>query len=142
MLADWSDCSCERMDVDAGTEEGAIHLCSSSLADHYLKTYTSHHGPVYAVQWHASSKDIFLSASADSTARLWSREQVCVLFCVIVLAMHNKAGNVLLEAGQSTKSSLTPFVCCRKRHFSPFKQALMKCLMCNGGPAMQQHLPL
>lgn len=75
--------------MDAGTVEGAIHLCSSSLADHYLKTFTSHYGPVYAVRWHPSSRDIFLSASADCTARLWSREQVCVRSNVIIQAICN-----------------------------------------------------
>ncbi|KAK9915209.1 hypothetical protein WJX75_006207 [Coccomyxa subellipsoidea] len=63
-----------------GTEEGAIHLCSTTMTDHYMKTYTSHHGPVYAVRWHPSSTDIFLSASADCTARLWSRDHEVALF--------------------------------------------------------------
>lgn len=46
------------------------------MSDQYLTTYTGHHGPVYAVRWHHAEPDIFLSASADCTARLWSKEHV------------------------------------------------------------------
>lgn len=73
LISDIEKCFCRC----AGTDEGIIHLCSVSSADQYLRTYTTHFGPVYAVRWHPSGAHIFLSASADCTACLWSRDQAC-----------------------------------------------------------------
>ena len=56
----------------AGTEEGAIHLCSTSYAEQYSASFAGHLGPVYAVAWSPFKPGLFLSASADWTLRLWS----------------------------------------------------------------------
>lgn len=58
-----------------GTEEGAIHLCSTSYAEQYGASYGGHLGPVYTVAWSPFKPGLFLSASADWTLRLWAEGQ-------------------------------------------------------------------
>ena len=60
----------------AGTEEGAIHVCSVSMADSYTETYFGHVGPVYHVAWSPDSADTFASVSADGAACIWRLHQV------------------------------------------------------------------
>ncbi|NXI59875.1 WDR78 protein, partial [Chloroceryle aenea] len=57
-----------------GTEEGHIHLCSSSCNEQFLRPYRGHKGPVYKVTWNPFSTDMFLSCSADWSIILWHRE--------------------------------------------------------------------
>ena len=60
----------------AGTEDGAIHLCSVNMPDCYVESYFGHTGPVYRVVWSPGSRDTFASASADGNACLWRAHQV------------------------------------------------------------------
>lgn len=57
-----------------GTEDGGVHRCSVSDSEQYLGTYNGHGGPIYAVRWAPYADRLFLSASADGTARLWREE--------------------------------------------------------------------
>ncbi|KAG1657267.1 hypothetical protein FOA52_010838, partial [Chlamydomonas sp. UWO 241] len=59
----------------AATEDGWIHRCSTSYAEQYLESYQGHMGPVYNVQWSPFRPDMFISASADWTLRLWQEGQ-------------------------------------------------------------------
>ncbi|CAF0938689.1 unnamed protein product [Rotaria sordida] len=54
-----------------GTDEGPIHRCSTIYNEKYLESYIGHTGPVYKVHWSPFAENIFLSASADWTVRLW-----------------------------------------------------------------------
>lgn len=55
-----------------GTEDGAIHRCSKSYSEQYLDSYYGHSGPVYKVRCNPFWSDIFLSCSADWSAKLWN----------------------------------------------------------------------
>jgi WD40 repeat protein len=55
----------------AGTEEGTIHKCSCSYNEQYLETFSGHSGPVYQIVASPFHPQVFLSASADWTCRLW-----------------------------------------------------------------------
>ena len=63
----------------AGTEEGAVHLCSINMPNHYVESFFGHAGPVYHVAWSPASSETFASASADGTACLWRLHQVQAL---------------------------------------------------------------
>jgi len=54
-----------------GTEEGRIHKCSKAFSGQYLETYEGHTMAVYSVKWNPFHKNIFLSASADWTVKMW-----------------------------------------------------------------------
>ncbi|CAF4292487.1 unnamed protein product [Rotaria sp. Silwood2] len=54
-----------------GTDEGPIHRCSTIYNEKYLESYIGHTAPVYKVHWSPFAENIFLSASADWTVRLW-----------------------------------------------------------------------
>ncbi len=60
----------------AGTDDGAIHLCSVNMSDRYVESYFGHSGPVYRVAWSPGSSDTFASASADGTTCIWRVHQV------------------------------------------------------------------
>eukprot|EP00899_Mesostigma_viride_P012208 jgi/Mesvir1/20989/Mv08051-RA.2 len=70
----------------AGTEDGTVHKCSVSYSEQYLESYFGHSGPIYQVAWSPFSYNIFLTASADWTVRLWKEEKVHGL------ADHGKTG--------------------------------------------------
>ena len=55
----------------AGTEEGVLHKCSSAYSEQYLRTYHGHSGPVHRAVWSPFARDVFASASADWTTKLW-----------------------------------------------------------------------
>jgi WD40 repeat protein len=57
----------------AGTESGTIHKCSCSYNESYLQDFTGHEPgmPVYKIRWSPFAPNIFLSCSADWTAKLW-----------------------------------------------------------------------
>lgn len=65
-----------------GTDEGLIHRCSTIYNEKYLESYIGHTGPVYKVHWSPFVENIFLSASADWTVRLWmiGYNQSCMIF--------------------------------------------------------------
>jgi WD40 repeat protein len=54
----------------AGTEDGAVHKCSTSYTEQALATFSGHAGPVYRVKC-APFGAAFLSCSADWTVKLW-----------------------------------------------------------------------
>merc|ERR1711948_180807 len=54
-----------------GTEEGRIHKCSKAFSGQYLETYEGHSMAVYTVRWNPWHANIFLSASADWTVKMW-----------------------------------------------------------------------
>ena len=58
-----------------GTEEGKIHKCSKAYNNQYLMTFEGHHMGVYTVRYNAFLFDIFLSASADWTIKLWDHNK-------------------------------------------------------------------
>ncbi|XP_063724938.1 dynein axonemal intermediate chain 4-like isoform X2 [Symsagittifera roscoffensis] len=58
----------------AGTEDGNIHKCSCSYNEQFLSTYNGHSGPVYKVTWSPFAGDIFLSASADWSIKVWHQD--------------------------------------------------------------------
>eukprot|EP00163_Fabomonas_tropica_P014735 TRINITY_DN2679_c0_g1_i4.p1 TRINITY_DN2679_c0_g1~~TRINITY_DN2679_c0_g1_i4.p1 ORF type:complete len:814 (+),score=157.58 TRINITY_DN2679_c0_g1_i4:260-2701(+) len=59
----------------AGTEDGNIHKCSCSYNEQYLDNFIGHTGPVYKIRCSPFDPNVFLSCSADWTARLWHMEQ-------------------------------------------------------------------
>ncbi|KAL0488973.1 dynein intermediate chain [Acrasis kona] len=57
-----------------GTEEGKIHACSKAYNSQYLQTYEGHNMmTVYAVKWNFFHPNVFLSAGADWTVKLWDQ---------------------------------------------------------------------
>jgi WD40 repeat protein len=58
----------------AGTEDGVIHKCSCSYNEQYLESYFGHTGPIYKIRASPFASDVFLSCSADWTAKLWDQK--------------------------------------------------------------------
>jgi len=56
-----------------GTEEGIIHQCSRAYSAQPLHSYQGHDMPIYSVQWNPFHPDVFLTASADWTVKLWQQ---------------------------------------------------------------------
>ncbi|XP_041837611.1 dynein, axonemal, intermediate chain 1, paralog 2 [Melanotaenia boesemani] len=54
-----------------GTEEGKIHKCSKNYSSQFLETYDAHTMAVDAVKWNHFHPKVFLSCSADWTAKIW-----------------------------------------------------------------------
>jgi len=54
-----------------GTEEGKIHKCSKAYNSQYLETYEDHHMSIYSVKWNPFVENVFISASADWTVKIW-----------------------------------------------------------------------
>ncbi|XP_023241796.1 WD repeat-containing protein 78-like [Centruroides sculpturatus] len=54
------------------SDQGNIYKCSLLYTDHYLSSYSFHHGPVYHVEWSPFLSDTFLSCGNDSTVAIWS----------------------------------------------------------------------
>ncbi|CAF0742012.1 unnamed protein product [Adineta steineri] len=88
-----------------GTDEGVIHRCSMIYNEKYLESYIGHIGPVYKVHWSPFVENIFLSASADWTIRLWmiGYNQSCMTFS-------STNSKIFFDAIWSPKSS-TMFYC-------------------------------
>lgn len=55
-----------------GTEEGGIYLCSSTNSAEYEMIYDGHQLAVYKLRFHPLLEDMFLSASADWTLKIWT----------------------------------------------------------------------
>ena len=49
--------------------------CSIAYGEQYLATYRGHTGPCYQVQWSPMLPDIFLTASADWTVKVWHQHE-------------------------------------------------------------------
>jgi len=56
-----------------GTEEGLIRRCSKAYNAQYLDSYEGHQMAVYTVRWNNYHREVFLSASADWTVKLWKQ---------------------------------------------------------------------
>ena len=54
-----------------GTEEGDIYKCSTAYSTEYLMSYEGHDLNVYTVEYNMFHPNVFLSASADWTVKLW-----------------------------------------------------------------------
>ncbi len=63
----------------AGTEDGWIHRCSTSYSEQYLESYEGHMGPIYALRWSPFRPNMWVSASADWTLRLWQEGRASAL---------------------------------------------------------------
>lgn len=64
-------CPGDRFSFIVGTEEGAIHRCSSTYSGEYQFSYEGHSLAVYKLRFHPFDKDVFMSASADWTVKIW-----------------------------------------------------------------------
>ncbi|KAI9105693.1 WD40-repeat-containing domain protein [Phlyctochytrium arcticum] len=58
-----------------GTEEGKIFKCSKEYNNQYLLAFEGHQMAVYTVRYNHFLHNIFLSASADWTVKLWDHDQ-------------------------------------------------------------------
>lgn len=63
-----------------GTEEGHIHKCSTASNSEVLFSYEGHAAAVHGLQWNSINTNIFLSASADWSVRLWDASVRAVCF--------------------------------------------------------------
>lgn len=82
-----------------GTEEGRIHLCSKAYNSQFLKTYEGHNMSVYSVKWNYHHSNIFVSASADWTVKLWHKEYTRAL---MVCELGSSVGDVAWAPYSST----------------------------------------
>ncbi|KAI8819980.1 WD40-repeat-containing domain protein [Fimicolochytrium jonesii] len=57
-----------------GTEEGKIFKCSKEYNNQFLMSFEGHQMSVYAVRYNHFQHNIFLSASADWTVKLWDHD--------------------------------------------------------------------
>lgn len=87
-----------------GTEEGAVHLCSSAYSGEYQSTFDGHQLAVYKVRFSPFNSDIFLSASADWSVKVWR--------------MNSKAAVMTFDLGQAIVDI----------GWSPFNSAVFICL--------------
>ena len=62
-----------------GTEEGKILKCSKYSTDQYVSVYEGHSMAVYAVKWNRFHREIFLSASADWSVKIWNQNSQTAL---------------------------------------------------------------
>ncbi|KAI9017369.1 WD40-repeat-containing domain protein [Gaertneriomyces semiglobifer] len=58
-----------------GTEEGKIFKCSKEYNNQYLMTFEGHQMAIYNVRYNKFLNNIFLSASADWTVKLWDHDE-------------------------------------------------------------------
>jgi WD40 repeat protein len=54
------------------TEDGTIHRCSKSYTEQFLNNYFGHRGPIYKVRINPFWNELFLTASADWTCKIWN----------------------------------------------------------------------
>ncbi|XP_022240115.1 WD repeat-containing protein 78-like [Limulus polyphemus] len=57
-----------------GTDEGNIHMCSTSYSEQFLQTYSFHQGAVFQTCWSPFVPEIFLSASNDWSVCIWEEK--------------------------------------------------------------------
>ncbi|TPX55609.1 hypothetical protein PhCBS80983_g05182 [Powellomyces hirtus] len=58
-----------------GTEEGKIFKCSKEYNNQYLLSFEGHQMSVYAVRYNHFHHNVFISASADWTVKLWDHDE-------------------------------------------------------------------
>ncbi|XP_076354048.1 dynein axonemal intermediate chain 4-like isoform X2 [Tachypleus tridentatus] len=57
-----------------GTDEGNVHMCSTSYSEQFLQTYSYHQGAVFQTCWSPFVPEIFLSASNDWFVCIWEEK--------------------------------------------------------------------
>lgn len=92
-------CPADRFSFIVGTEDGAIHRCSSTYSGEYQFSYEGHSLAVYKVRFHPFEKETFLSASADWTVKVWN--------------LNNKAPLMIFDQKQAIVDAMwSPFNSC------------------------------
>ncbi len=64
----------DRASFVLGTEEGKIFKCSKYYPNQFEALFEAHQMPVYAVRWNPFHSDVFLSASADWSVKVWNQK--------------------------------------------------------------------
>ena len=59
------------IDIHHWNRKWVLHRCSCSLDEQFLNSYLGHDAPIYQVQWSPHLNQIFISAAADWTVKLW-----------------------------------------------------------------------
>lgn len=75
-----------------GTEEGTVHKCSKAYASEYLATFRGHAMAVYSVKWNCVHENVFLTASADWTVKMWHAGMADG--AVMTFDMHTSVGDI------------------------------------------------
>ena len=83
-----------------GTEEGALVKCSKAYSSQPLATFPGHRMAVYSARWNPLHPDVFLSASADWTVKLWHAGHADA--AVMTFDMQNTVGDVAWAPFSST----------------------------------------
>ena len=65
------------------------HSSRETLPRHLVKTLSGHTKPVLSVEWHSLDQRLLISASLDSTVKLWDVEKLSE--CVTTYHFHSKA---------------------------------------------------
>lgn len=63
-----------------GTESGKLLKCSKAYSSQYISTYDSHNMAVYSIVWNNFHNNVFASASADWTVKIWDHTYPVCLF--------------------------------------------------------------
>eukprot|EP00041_Stephanoeca_diplocostata_P024269 m.609812 g.609812 ORF g.609812 m.609812 type:complete len:731 (+) comp22491_c0_seq1:156-2348(+) len=63
-----------------GTEEGQLMKCSKAYTSRYLATYEAHTMAIYSVSWNPFHHNVFATASADWSVKVWDHEYETCLF--------------------------------------------------------------
>jgi len=82
-----------------GTEEGKIHKCSKAYNSQYLETYEDHHMSIYSVKWNPFVENVFISASADWTVKIWDHRNKASMMS---FDLNNAVGDVSWAPFSST----------------------------------------
>jgi dynein intermediate chain 1 len=64
-------CPLSQLQYVVGTEQGAVHRCSTAFTSNYLQTFDGHSMAVYSIAWNRFHPRVFLSCSADWTVKVW-----------------------------------------------------------------------
>lgn len=83
-----------------GTEEGTVHKCSKAYSSEFLSSYSGHDMAVYSVKWNCLHEDVFLSASADWTVKLWHAGRD--VGAIMTFDMHTSVGDIAWAPYSST----------------------------------------
>lgn len=82
-----------------GTEEGKIHKCLKSYNSQYILTFEGHLMGVYALRYNPFKANIFISASADWTVKIWDQDTTNPL---LVFDLNSSVGDIAWSPYSST----------------------------------------